>query len=108
VILGTFGSPQGRQRVADFGDGWIPIGFLHGARLRDDIADLNERLQKNGRDLQSVPISMFDIYETSTEDLTRFRDLGVIDRAISRCPTEDRDTVLRWLDGYADTARRLT
>jgi probable F420-dependent oxidoreductase len=108
VILGTFGSPQGRQRVADFGDGWIPIGFLHGAKLRDDIADLKERLHKNGRNPQSVPISMFDIYETSTNDLTRFRDLGVIDRAISRCPTEDRDTVLRWLDGYADTARRLS
>ena len=108
VILGTFGSAQGRQRVADFGDGWIPIGFLHGDKLRDDIEDLRERLRKNGRDPNSVPISMFDIYETSTDDFTRFRDLGIIDRAISRCPTEDRDTVLRWLDGYAEIAHRLT
>jgi probable F420-dependent oxidoreductase len=108
VILGTFGSPLGRQRVADFGDGWIPIGAFHGAKLREDIADLAERLRKNGRDPQSVSISMFDIYETSTDDLTRFRDLGVIARAISRCPTEDRDTVLRWLDSYAETARRLS
>jgi len=51
---------------------------------------------------------MFDVYETSTDDLTRFRDSGVIDRAISRCPTEGRDTVLRWLDGYADIAHRLS
>jgi hypothetical protein len=76
--------------------------------LRDDIEDLHDRLRKNGRDPNSVPISMFDIYETSTDNLTRFRDLGVIDRAISRCPTEDRDTVLRWLDGYAEIAHRLS
>ncbi len=103
MILGTFGSPLGRQRVADFGDGWIPIGVFQGAKLREDIADLGERLRKNGRDPQSVSISMFDIYETSPDDLTRFRDLGVIARAISRCPTEDSDTVLRWLDSYAET-----
>jgi probable F420-dependent oxidoreductase len=108
VILGTFASPQGRQRVADFGDGWIPIGLFHGAKLREDIADLGERLRKNGRDPKSVSISMFDISETSADDLTRFRDLGVIERAISCCPTEDRDTVLRWLDRYAETTRRIS
>ena len=108
VILGTFVSGQGRQRVADFGDGWIPVGVFHAAKLREDIADLGERLRKNGRDPKSVSISMFDIYETSTDDLARFRDLGVIERAISRCPTEDRDAVLRWLDRYAASARRLS
>jgi len=108
VILGTFGSPQGRQRVADFGDGWIPIELFHGDKLRADIADLRERLRKNGRDPQSVPISMFDIYEISANDLARFRDMGVVERAISRCPTEDRATVLRWLDGYAEIARKLS
>jgi hypothetical protein len=79
-----------------------------GARLLEDIADLHERLRKNGRDPKSMSISMFDIYETSTDDLTRFRDLGVIERAISRCPTEDRDTVMRWPDHYAETARKLS
>ncbi len=107
IILGTFGSPQGRQRLADFGDGWIPIGLFHGDKLKEDIKDLHERLRKNGRDPQTVPISIFDIYETSEDALTRFRDLGVISRAISRCPTEGHDTVLRWLDGYAEVARRL-
>jgi hypothetical protein len=52
--------------------------------------DLHQCLRKNGRDLKSVPISMFDLYEAPTDDLTRFGDLGFIDRAISRCPTEGR------------------
>ena len=106
VILGTFGSNWGRQRVADFGDGWIPVGVWHDD-IKTDIADLHERLKRNGRDPGSAPISFFDVFETSEDDLKRFADLGVAERAIPRCPTEDRDTVLRWLDKYADIARRL-
>jgi probable F420-dependent oxidoreductase len=108
IIVGTFGSPAGRQRVADFGDGWIPIEAFHGRKLRADIDDLHERLRKKGRDPKSVPISMFDIHETSAEDLERYRDFGVIERAISRIPTVERDAVLKWLDKYAETARRLS
>jgi hypothetical protein len=50
---------------------------------------------------------MFDIFETPEDDLKRFADMGCVERAIPRCPTEDRDTVLRWLDRYADIGRRI-
>jgi probable F420-dependent oxidoreductase len=106
VILGTFGSKWGRKRVAEFGDGWIPIDGFHGD-LAADIADLKARLVEEGRDPDSVPISMFDVFETSAEDLKRFADLGSIERAIPRCPTEDKDTVLRWLDKYAEIGRQI-
>jgi len=106
VILGTFGSRWGRQRVADFGDGWIPIGLFH-EDLRADIEDLRRRLREVGRNPDAVSISMFDVYSTSEDDLKRFADLGGIERAIPRCPTEDRDAVLRWLDRYAEIARKL-
>ncbi len=106
VILGTFGSKWGRKRVAEFGDGWIPIDVFHGD-LAEDIADLKARLVGQGRDPESVSISMFDVFETSEEDLKRFADNGSIERAIPRCPTEDRDTVLRWLDKYAEIGQRI-
>ena len=106
IILGTFGSTWGRKRVAEFGDGWIPIDLFH-RDLQDDIADLHKRLRDNGRDPASAPISMFDIFETKEDDLKRFADLGLIERAIPRCPTEDKDTVLRWLDRYAEIGRRI-
>ncbi len=106
VILGTFGSAWGRKRVAEFGDGWIPIDLFHG-NLKDDIDDLHKRLRDNGRDPSEVPISMFDIFETKEDDLKRFADLGCIARAIPRCPTEDKETVLRWLDRYAEIGRRI-
>ncbi len=106
VILGTFGSTYGRQRVAEFGEGWIPIDLFHGD-LQADIDDLNNRLKAQGREPGSVSISMFDVFETPEADLQRFADLGCIERAIPRCPTEDRDTVLRWLDKYAEIGRRI-
>ena len=106
VILGTFGSKFGRQRVAEFGEGWIPIGLFHGD-LQADIDDLNARLTAQGREPGSVSISMFDVFETPEADLQRFADLGCIERAIPRCPTEDRDTVLRWLDKYAEIGCRI-
>ena len=65
------------------------------------------RLRDNGREPSEVPISMFDIFETKEDDLKRFADLGLIERAIPRCPTEDKDTVLRWLDRYAEIGRRI-
>ena len=106
VILGTFGSKWGRQRVADFGDGWIPIDLFH-ADMKHDIEDLGERLKANGRGPEDISISMFDIFETPEDDLKRFVDMGCITRAIPRCPTEDRGTVLRWLDRYAEIGRRI-
>ncbi|MGE0485595.1 MAG: LLM class F420-dependent oxidoreductase [Gammaproteobacteria bacterium] len=106
IILGTFASRWGRQRVAEFGDGWIPVGGFH-RDLRADLDDLHARLRAVGREPTEVPVSMFDIFETSEDDLRRFADLGSIERAIPRCPTEDRDTVLRWLDRYAAIGRSI-
>jgi probable F420-dependent oxidoreductase len=106
IVLGTFGSKWGRQRVADYADAWMPIDVFHGD-LQADIDDLNKRLEANGRAPNSVPISMFDIFETPEEDLQRFADMGCIERAIPRCPTEDKDTVLRWLDRYAEIGVRI-
>lgn len=106
IILGTFGSKWGRQRVADFADGWIPINVFH-EDFTADLADLNERLIAAGREPNSVEISMFDVFETREEELRRLADMEGIYRAIPRCPTEDTDTVLRWLDEYAEIGRRI-
>ncbi len=107
IILGTFGSHWGRQRVADYCDGWIPVGACHGTQLREHVEDLQERLQKNGRSPDSVELSMFDVMETAEADLMRFRDMGCFERAITAIPLADRDTVLPFLDRYAEIAQKL-
>ena len=100
IILGTMPSKYGRARAAKHADGWIPVGALHD-NIEADIEDMHAALRANGREPKDFPISMFDILETSEEDIRRYADIGCIERAIPRCPTEDKDTVLRWLDRYA-------
>ena len=106
IILGTFASKWGRQRVADIADGWMPIDVYHDD-IKVDVDDLWARLKAGGRDPATVSISMFDIFETSEEDLERFAGYGFVERVIPRCPTADEDTVLRWLDRYAEIGRRI-
>lgn len=106
IVLGSFASKFGINRAAKYADGWIPINALH-ENLPGDIEYLKTKLKDYGRDVSSFPISIFDIEETSEEDLKRFADIDGITRAIPRCPTEDKDTVLRWLDKYAKIASGL-
>lgn len=106
IVLGSFASKFGINRAAKYADGWIPINALH-ENLPGDIEYLKTKLKDYGRDVSNFPISIFDIEETSEEDLKRFADIDGITRAIPRCPTEDKDTVLRWLDKYAKIASGL-
>ncbi len=107
IILGTFASHWGRQRVADYGDGWLPIGAVHGDEMQDHIDDLRERLVKNGREPRSVSLSVFDPEPTPEKDLIRFRDMGCFERAIVAIPHEGQDGVLRFLDRYAEIVPKL-
>ncbi|MGR8949805.1 MAG: LLM class F420-dependent oxidoreductase [Gammaproteobacteria bacterium] len=106
VIMGAFASKFGIERAAKYADGWIPVNALH-ENLPSDIAYLKSKLDEYGRDADSFRISIFDIEETSEDDLKRFADIDGIYRAIPRCPTEDKDTVLRWLDRYAKINEQL-
>jgi probable F420-dependent oxidoreductase len=106
VIMGAFASKFGINRAAKHADGWIPINALH-QNMPADIAMLQDKLREYGRDPDTFTISIFDIESTSEQDIRKFADIGGITRVIPRCPTEDKDTVLRWLDKYAEINRRV-
>ncbi|MEM7469629.1 MAG: LLM class F420-dependent oxidoreductase [Pseudomonadota bacterium] len=101
IVLGTLASEWGRKRTAEYADGWIPLGPMHGDQMINDIKDLHSKLRDRGRDPASVPISICDNQQTDPNTLKRFADSGLIYRAIPRCPTEDQASVLRWMDDYA-------
>ncbi len=107
IILGTFASHWGRQRVADYGDGWLPIGAVHGEEMGAHIADLRERLANRGRDPDAISLSVFDPESTPEDELLRYRDMGHFERAIVAVPHEGKGSVLRFLDRYAEIARKL-
>ena len=103
IILGT-ATPNGRQRVVDYCDGWIPIDLLI-QDLPAAIADLRQRAEKAGRDPRSIPISIFWAKAEEAE-LRRYESMGV-ERAILGVPAAPPDEVLPILDQYAELARKL-
>jgi probable F420-dependent oxidoreductase len=97
IIMGA-ASPWGRERVARYCDGWVPLPAQM-QNIEADLADLNERLKKHGRKPGDIEISFFWAPEDATE-IRRYADLGV-DRVILACPAESEDATLALLDRHA-------
>jgi len=102
ILLGGH-SPQIRQRVVDYCDGWLPIG-MRPASLLEDIADVRQRAERSGRDPRTVSISVFGT-PNDPELLQRLADAKV-ERATFWVPPQSRDKVLPILDSYAEVARK--
>jgi probable F420-dependent oxidoreductase len=97
IIMGA-ASPWGRERVAQFCDGWVPLP-VQMKNIAEDIADLEQRLIKHGRKLSDIEISFFWA-PNDADELKRYRDLGV-NRAILACPAESKSDTLALLDSHA-------
>ncbi|GIW40799.1 MAG: LLM class F420-dependent oxidoreductase [Candidatus Binatia bacterium] len=97
ILLGTH-TARGRQRVVEYCDGWLPIGF----RMRDfeaQVRDLHEKARAAGRDPRTISISVFGA-PTDVATIRRYEELGV-ERAIFWVPPKGEDEVLPILDRYA-------
>jgi probable F420-dependent oxidoreductase len=97
IILGV-NSPNGRQRVVEFCDGWLPIAARAGD-LVAGIADLRERARRANRAPNSLTVSVFAA--TPTEDALREYQKAGVERAIFPLPSAGREEVLPLLDRYA-------
>jgi len=97
IIMGA-ASPWGRERVARYCDGWVPLP----AQMKNigaELEDLEARLVRHGRKLSDIEISFFWA-PTEVDQLKRYRDLGV-HRVILACPADSNDATLRLLDSHA-------
>jgi probable F420-dependent oxidoreductase len=97
IIMGA-ASAWGRERVARYCDGWVPLPAQM-KNIAAELKDLEARLIVHGRKLKDIEISFFWAPENADE-LKRYRDLGV-DRAIMACPAQSNDETLRLLDRHA-------
>ena len=97
IVMGA-ASPWGRERVARFCDGWVPLPAQM-QNIEHDLADLNARLERHGRKAGDIEISFFWAPEDA-EQLKAYAGLGV-DRAILGCPAAGRDETLALLDRHA-------
>ena len=90
ILMGGDG-PTTFDRVIEFCDGWMPIGY----RMSDPaekISALRRRAEEAGRDPQSISITIFGA-EPKREVMDQFESAGV-ERVILMLPAVDRDTAL--------------
>ena len=103
IVLGS-ASGAGLQRVVDYCDGWIPIGFAL-PDLPAAIAELHAKARAAGRDPASIEITLFWA-PGDADELRRYAALGIA-RGILACPSLGRDEVLGMLDLYAPLVAQL-
>jgi len=91
------------DRVADYADGWMPIGLMGG--VEEGIAKLREACERKGRDFDSLHNAL---YAAKPEESAchRMVELGFQDLAFA-LPSADRETLLPLLDRYAELVRKL-
>jgi probable F420-dependent oxidoreductase len=96
ILIGGAAGPILFAQIAEYADGWIPIG---GAGLRQRLPELRRACEARGRDpaaLQIVPMGVMP----DAAKLEFYASLGVTE-AVLRLPSAPRDQVMPVLDVYA-------
>jgi probable F420-dependent oxidoreductase len=96
VLIGGAPGPKLFSHIAEYGDGWIPIG---GAGLTTAIPELQRVVACAGRDPSSLRIVAFGSVPEPGK-LEHFAAIGVTE-VVFGLPSAPRDDVLRVLDRHA-------
>jgi len=97
ILIGGGAGPKLFAHVAEYADGWMPIG---GAGIRAALGDLRRAMQERGRDpstLHVVPMGVLP----DRKKLAYYESIGVTE-AVFRLPSATRDEVLPVLDRFSE------
>jgi probable F420-dependent oxidoreductase len=96
VLLGGAAGPKLFAAVADYADGWMPIG---GAGMTAALPDLRRAVEEAGRDPGDLEIIPFGSIPDPGK-LDHFAEIGVTE-TVFMMPSLDRDRALSLLDRFA-------
>lgn len=96
VLIGGAAGPKLFAHIAEYADGWIPIG---GAGVRAALDDLKRACGERGRDVEAMRIVPFGTVP-SPGKIEYYESIG-IDEVVLRVPGGGTDQVLPLLDEYA-------
>ena len=96
VLIGGAAGPKLFAHVAEYADGWIPIG---GAGVRAALPDLHRACEEAGRDPATLQIVPFGTLPDAGK-LEYYESIGVTE-VVLRLPPGTADRVLPILDEYA-------
>jgi probable F420-dependent oxidoreductase len=98
VIMGGAAGPQTAAHVAEFCDGWMPIGGMYD--FDGGLKQIHDACNKIGRDPASIDLGVFFAMAPTADAIAQFVDKGV-KRVILPLPPAEADKVLPVLDAYA-------
>ncbi|HEY4396357.1 MAG TPA: LLM class F420-dependent oxidoreductase [Acidimicrobiia bacterium] len=96
VLIGGAAGPALFAHVAEYADGWIPIG---GGGVREALPQLHQAVEAAGRDPAAVRVVPFGTIPDPGK-LDHYASMG-IDEVVVRVPAGERDAVLPVLDDYS-------
>lgn len=101
ILMGGDGAGT-LDRVVEYCDGWVPIGF-RATGLPEKISMLREKAKAAGRDPQAISVSIYGCKPDpqAIDDLER----AGANRVMFNLPSADADTVQPLLDKYAALIR---
>lgn len=95
VVIGGAPGPGLFTHIAEYADGWLPIG---GRGVSDAVGDLRAAFERAGRDPDDARVIPFGTEPTDGK-LDHFATLGITETVL-RLPSAGRDEVLGVLDAY--------
>jgi probable F420-dependent oxidoreductase len=96
VLIGGAPGPILFSHIAEYADGWIPIG---GAGVKEALPELHARMEERGRDPRSLHLVPMGVFPSPAK-LDYYRELGCTE-IVLRLPGAAREEVLPILDEYA-------
>ena len=97
VLIGGAPGATLFAHIAEYADGWIPIG---GAGLKTALPELRRALEEVGRNADSLHIAPMGIQPDASK-LAHYREIGVTE-AVLRLPSAGREVVLPALDDFVE------
>jgi probable F420-dependent oxidoreductase len=102
VFLGGAASPRLFEHVAEYGDGWIPLG---GSGLGTHFPELRAAFEKRGRDPGAARVIAYGVTPVPGK-LEHLQKLGV-EEAVFFVPSGEKDAVMPALDACAEAVRSV-
>jgi probable F420-dependent oxidoreductase len=102
ILLGGGATPANFAAIAEYGDGWMPVG---GSGLGEALPELRRAFEAAGRDPELLRVLPFGTVPTDAK-LEHFARLG-IDEVVLRIPAGRPSDVLEVLDAHAQFVDRF-